>query len=76
MNERIKQLYIQAINDTKHDPADDINIQIAEKFAELIVWECVDRIKNADMRDCEGSDSDEVLWLVERQIVKHFGVEE
>ena len=46
------------------------------KFAELIVWECVDRIKNADMRDCEGSDSDEVLWLVERQIVKHFGVEE
>ena len=37
MNKRIKQLYIQAINDTKHDPADDINIQIAEKFAELIV---------------------------------------
>ena len=39
MNERIKELYIQAINATKHDPADDINTQIAEKFAELIVQE-------------------------------------
>jgi hypothetical protein len=45
MNKRIRQLYIQAINDTKHDPADDINIQIAEKFAELIVTECIDQIK-------------------------------
>jgi hypothetical protein len=39
MNKRIRQLYIQAINDAKHDPADDINIQIAEKFAELIILE-------------------------------------
>lgn len=46
------------------------------KFAELIVWDCVDRIKNADMTDLEGPDPDDVLWLVERQIVKHFGVEE
>ena len=46
MNERIRKLYIQAINDTKHDPADDINIQIAEKFAELIIRECAKVIIN------------------------------
>ena len=45
MNKRIRQLYIQAINDTKHDPADDINIQIAEKFAELIVAECMRQVE-------------------------------
>ena len=68
MNERIQELVKQVYG----TQATEQEI----KLAELIVWECVDRIKNADMRDCEGSDSDEVLWLVERQIVKHFGVEE
>ncbi len=81
MNERIKELAEQAglshMPSNYPDMADlykgaDFEL---EKFAELIVQECVDRIKNADMTDLEGSDPDDVLWLVERQIVKHFGVE-
>ena len=84
MNERIKELIKQADSYAVGKMADlrwgDRNGNYFdyynEKFAELIVQECVDRIKNADMTDLEGSDPDDVLWLVERQIVKHFGVEE
>ena len=68
MNERIKQLYIQAINDTKHDPADDINIQIAEKFAELIVRECM-KLNSKELS----------ITAIERLLPlykEHFGVEE
>ena len=68
MNERIRKLYIQAINDTKHDPADDINIQIAEKFAELIVTECLNLVDR-------GGEFVSRPKLVER-IKEHFGVEE
>ena len=67
MNERIKQLYIQAINDTKHDPADDINIQIAEKFAELIVRECM-KLNSKELS----------ITAIERLLplyAEHFGVE-
>lgn len=77
MNERIKELRRQAIDHCLDKGSQgNLSEEVAEKFAELIVWECVDRIKNADMTDLEGSDPDDVLWLVERQIVKHFGVEE
>ena len=70
MNERIKQLYIQAINDTKHDPADDINIQIAEKFAELIVKECIEQVITGPNGPAH--------YAVEAAIrlKKYFGVEE
>lgn len=75
MNERIRELYNKALEQhySNNMAWEDLNI---EKFAELIVGECADRIRNADMTDLEGSDPDDVLWLVERQIVKHFGVEE
>jgi hypothetical protein len=74
MNERIEELYNKALEQhySNNMAWEDLNI---EKFAELIILECVDRIKNADMTDLEGSDPDDVLWLVERQIVKHFGVD-
>jgi len=80
MNERIKQLKHQAslwcdINVPEQFSEYGYGEVWEDKFAELIVQECVDRIKNADMTDLEGSDPDDVLWLVERQIVKHFGVE-
>ena len=68
MNERIRQLYIQAINDTKHDPADDINIQIAEKFAELIVAEVIAVQENLI---ADGHNA----WHLHRPTKKHFGVE-
>lgn len=83
MNERIRNLYIQAINDTKHHPADDINTQIAEKFAELIVRECA-RVAaqtpcpydDEDARKTFGHTWDMACVESARNIRKHFGVEE
>jgi hypothetical protein len=48
----------------------------AEKFAELIVRECADRIVNTLLADLEGPDPDDVLWLAAKQVKEHFGVEE
>lgn len=70
MNERIRNLYIQAINDTKHHPADNINTQIAEKFAELIVQECLVVVNQPN-----GVGDDDVIRISE-DVKKHFGVEE
>ena len=72
MNQRIRQLYIQAINDTKHDPADDINIQIAEKFAQLIVQECINQCAHAP--DVSEDWYQGVKWVA-NEIAQHFGVE-
>jgi hypothetical protein len=87
MNERIRQLYIQAINDTKHDPADDINIQIAGKFAQLIVRECAEIALEQKkwVEDMKVHNSHDEVWNKARiqqsqhivdKIKEHFGVEE
>ena len=65
MNERIRELYIQSINMTNNSPADDINPQIAEKFAELIVQECCNKITENSLHG--GAE------LVKR-MNRHFGV--
>jgi hypothetical protein len=59
-----------------NDSWSQVDQEVLEKFAELIVRECVDKIKNVDMTDLEGPDPDDVLWLVGKQIREHFGVEE
>ena len=69
MNERVRNLYIQAINDTKHHPADDINTQIAEKFAELIVRECIDTVSDCSIEYCTRPQ-------IVSEIKEHFGVSE
>ena len=78
MNERIKQLAEQA----KFMAEETINKQIsknaeldafAEKFAELIVRECVD-ICEKDKKGFPNSDS--VKQGLADMIKKHFGVEE
>ena len=70
MNEKITELYVQAnkyASDTgfkKYDKAGDVNWQwedtVFEKFAELIVAECLDNCMAANDRD---------------RIREHFGVE-
>jgi hypothetical protein len=45
MNERIKQLYVEA---TGKDWAYDFDPEVAEKFAELIVKECLKIAKNRE----------------------------
>ena len=70
MNKRIKELYIQSIQETKHNPADDINIQIAEKFAELLIDECT------SIYDVYGDLSDEHQFfaLAKRSLQRQFGL--
>jgi len=75
MNERIRELVKKAGLDDPMCPIDEWDNPELEKFAELLVGECIDKIKNADMTDLEGPDPDDVLWLVEKQIKQHFGVE-
>jgi hypothetical protein len=76
MNERIKQLALQAFDKANNGAISDIKIpkQFIEKFAELIVRECVkvcaDRGKHHDgLYSAWASDCSE-------RIGKHFGVEE
>ena len=47
-----------------------------EKFAELIVRECLDIVSNADMTELEGPDPEDVLYVACKQIKQHFGVEQ
>ena len=76
MNERIKDLALEAI--VKHIAADAWVFTDAEleKFAELIVGECLDMVANADMTELEGPDPEDVLYVACKQIKQHFGVEE
>ena len=68
MNERIKELAKQSL------PASYLtNCPSAlEKFAELIVKECMDVAKyhTPDTEECE------YTWLIHDKIKEHFGVEE
>ena len=69
MNERINGLWWKArigYNNQNCDP------EVLEKFAELIVTECLDIVEDED----DGSaDTKSVRWAMIR-IKKHFGVEE
>jgi hypothetical protein len=74
MNERIKQLALQATswaNDQYAGTHWDILFQ--QKFAELIVRDCVGILEPKSRYTGEGP---EVLKDKIRQIKKHFGVEE
>ena len=63
MNERIRELYIQSLNESENIRW---NIEDAEKFAKLIVLECARKID--DMID-NG-------WYADtEELKKHFGVE-
>lgn len=68
MNERIKELAEQC-----YDPEN--GFIILEKFAELIVRECADRID--DLITCD-DDGNQILDCddVRTELLEHFGVEE
>jgi len=63
MNERIKEL-AKSVQCERHWTEEDI-----EKFAELIVQECQDRVEHY-IRDCG-----EIASLPDSVIKEHFGVE-
>jgi hypothetical protein len=84
MNERIKQLFEQALEEFNAGPvfaAYIIPDPIKEKFAELIVKECVAQIeieRGNPYRNMGDVDANGVSACVEsiRRIKEHFGVKE
>ena len=86
MNERIRELAEQAkayaTESTKHFTGDEPVVWMdyyTEKFAELIVRECVDKIiaKGTDWVDFAPSQTGvrPEYWDMAQQIKQHFGVE-
>jgi monomeric isocitrate dehydrogenase len=69
MNERIKQLAVQAGMNIVDDKFSTYG-KFAEKFAELIVRECQHRVEQY-INECG-----EVASMPDTVIMKHFGVEE
>ena len=78
MNERIRELAEQA-NELDYETFDEYNHKTVkhykfnkEKFAELIVRECMDVAKyhTPETEECE------YTWLIHDKIKEHFGVEE
>ena len=72
MNEKIKELALQAMTYVTHNPkANKLNSgdMFDEKFAELIVRECAEWIKNTDSDPDIGEEDAKAL-------LEHFGVEE
>ena len=79
MNEQIKQLWEQAAKTTQGDSWDE-QTQFMERFAKLIVWDCLDQIES---QRSSGENSDQ--WTITRDLCyhnmmavlkQHFGVEE
>ena len=73
MNERIRLLMTQAGTDTS---GKWMGIDHAEKFAELIVRECLGIVADADMSGSWITHPKDVLYVACDQIKQHFGVEE
>ena len=71
MNERIKQLAVQA--NVLHADFFDNELEV-EKFAELIVKECIQAIQNESMNS--GDEFEHGLRFAEGAILDHFGVKE
>jgi hypothetical protein len=66
MNERFKELAEQATVTRGR-----MRVIDEEKFAELIVWECMDVVK-----DCDVTEYNDFREGISQEITKHFGVEE
>ena len=70
MNERIKEFADKAIEDMPG--AWNIPDEFCEKFAELIVKECME----VAFRHTPDTEECEYFWLIHDKIKQHFGVEE
>ena len=78
MNKRIKELALQAGGIYHNDDGDELTPALVgkslEKFAELIVAECISTLNKRFMGDLNREDM-EVRRCIE-DVKKHFGVEE
>ena len=74
MNERIKELYLHAFPPSLNDST--VCRMSAEKFAELIVKECIDCAVWVGKSNHNPVEPIHTAHAVKRRIEKHFGVEE
>jgi len=76
MNERIKQLAIQAkLISAEPNGFDPTRLSMSQqKFAELIVKECAEHLESSVL--VPNSEHSRVKWKCIRAIKEHFGVEE
>jgi hypothetical protein len=74
MNERIRELKEQAMEwvPNQVDPDTKIRLLNAEKFAELIVGECIRKINDI----AESSNNPQPIYRVAVDLLEHFGVTE
>ena len=76
MNERIKELLAQAHLDVMEDLGNiDTNL-VAEKFAELIVQECMACSTWVGKNNTNSVEPVHTAHAINKRIKKHFGVEE
>jgi hypothetical protein len=84
MNERIKQLWVEAAKTTQSDSWEE-QTKFMERYTELIVRECINEIAYiGKANEVFGDRTDKgglnhILWTTETAIEKikqHFGVEE
>jgi hypothetical protein len=79
MNERIDKLFEQALEEfTAENKYATIIVPdpLKEKFAELIVKECIDIVaKRKDQAIDDGCKVDEAMSMAEMDLEEHFGVE-
>ena len=78
MNEKIEKILEQCHRETYGVNGELLEIGIdAEKFAELIVKECVSIVaKRKDQAIDDGCNVDEAMSVAEMDLLEHFGVEE
>jgi hypothetical protein len=82
MNERIKQLWSEAAESTIGDSWEE-QTKFLDKFAELIVRECIDKITTYDLVPGHSAKWDDIYDIHTRllqdlggELKEHFGVEE
>jgi len=75
MNERIRELVRQAGLDDADFPVENWDNVPLEKFAELIVRECLEQVDKVDNMLEDDKEKTAIAW-VGLAIAKHFGVEE
>ena len=69
MNERIKEVWIKAASEDSDPDNWDTQEQFIERFAKLIVAECIDTVSDCSIEYCTRPQ-------IVSEIREHFGVEE
>jgi hypothetical protein len=84
MNEHIKKLVDQAFDESQHPGGFGLNFEkFQEKFAELIVQECIEKITTYDLVPGHSAKWEDIYDIHARllqdlgeELKEHFGVEE